>query len=106
MILFAHSYLSGQSVYCKLGCPAKLVLFRYNQNRNRKKFRNYPKQKNLFRFFWNIPKLECFDSFGCFGSTKKEPKNPKGGGEEGEGGREMKGKRRGNESKGKSKGRG
>ncbi len=56
-----------------IGCPAKLVSFRYNRNRNRKKFRNYPKQKDLFRFFRNIPKLECFDSFGCFGSTKKEP---------------------------------
>jgi hypothetical protein len=76
----------------RLGCPAKLVSFRYNRNRNRKKFRNYPKQKDLFRFFRNIPKLECFDSFG---STKKELKKPKGGGKEGEGGREMEGKGKG-----------
>ncbi len=47
-----------------LGCPAKLVSFRYNRNRNRKKFQNYPKQKDLFRFFGNIPKLEPFGSFG------------------------------------------
>jgi hypothetical protein len=62
-----------------IGCPAKLVSFRYNRNRNRKKFRNYPKQKDLFRFFQKIPKLERFGSFGCFGSTKKEPKEPNGG---------------------------
>ncbi len=71
----------------------------------------------MFRFFRNIPKLECFDSFGCFGSTKKEPKNRKEGErrEKGEGkekgkerkrkgkGRERKGKER--EGKGKGKGR-
>jgi hypothetical protein len=50
-----------------LGCPAKLVSFRYNRNRNRKKFRKYPKQRDLFRFFRNIPTLERFSSFGCFG---------------------------------------
>jgi hypothetical protein len=59
---------------CDVGCPAKLVSFRYNRNRNRKKFRNYPKQEDLFRFFRNIPKLERFGSFGSFGSIKKEPK--------------------------------
>jgi hypothetical protein len=42
-----------------LGCPAKLVSFRYNRNRNRKKFRNYPKQKVCLGFFgiyrnWNV----------------------------------------------------
>ncbi len=57
--------------------PAKLVSFRYNRTRNRKEIRNYPKQKDLFRFFQNIPKLERFVSFGCFGSTKNEPKEPK-----------------------------
>ena len=86
-------------VLFRLGCPAKLVSFRYNRNRNRKKFRNYPKQKDLFRFFRKIPKLERFGSFGCFGSTKKEPKEPKGGKREGEGekgnGLEMEGKGKG-----------
>jgi hypothetical protein len=87
----------------QLGCPAKLVSFRYNRNRNRKKFRNYPKQKDLFRFFRNIPKLERFVSFGCFGSIKKEPKEPKGEGRR----REMDGKWKGNgsEMKGKEKGK-
>ncbi len=88
---------SGSHLY--LGCPVKLVSFRYNRNRNRKKFRNYPKQKDLFRFFRKIPELERFGSFSCLGSTKKEPKEPKGGKREGEGGkgngREMEGKGKG-----------
>jgi hypothetical protein len=50
----------------EIGCPAKLVSFRYNQNRNQKKFLDDPKQKDLFRFFLNIPKLESFGSFSCF----------------------------------------
>ncbi len=77
----------------RLGCPAKLVSFRYNRNRNRKKFRNYPKQKDLFRFFRNIPKLERFGSFGFFGSIKKDPKE--GRGKEKVDGREMEGKWKG-----------
>ncbi len=73
-----------------VGCPAKLVSFRYNRNRNRKKFRNYPKQKDLFRFFRNIPKLEHFGFFGSFGSIKKE----------------LKGRRRREREKGKGEGKG
>ncbi len=81
---------AGQAV---VGCPAKLVSFRYDRNRNRQKFRNYPKQKDLFRFFQNIPKLKRFGSFRCFGLIKKEPKEPKGEGRR----REMDGKWKGNE---------
>jgi hypothetical protein len=93
-----------------LGCPAKLVSFRYNRNRNRKKFRNYAKQKDLFQFFRTIPKLERFGSFGCFGLIKKNRKNRRE--REGEGkwtgnGREMERKWKGNirerESEGISK---
>ncbi len=58
-------------------CPANLLSFRYNQNRNRKKFQNYSKQKDLFRFFRNIPKLERFGSLDCLCSIKKELKEPK-----------------------------
>ncbi len=86
-----------------LGCPAKLVSFRYNRNKNRKKFRNYPTQKELFRIFRNIPKLECFYSFGCFGSTKTNRKTERKGKEERRGkgyGRERKGKGKGREGEG------
>jgi hypothetical protein len=62
-----------------VGCPAKLVSFRYNRNRNRKKF----------QFFRNTLKLE---RFGFLGSIKKEPKGPKGEGRR----REMDGKWKGN----------
>ncbi len=61
----------------RVGCPAKLVSFRYNRNRNRKKFRNCPKQKDLFRFFQNKPKLKHFGSVASFDLTKKEPQEPK-----------------------------
>jgi hypothetical protein len=56
----------------------------------------------LFPFFQNIPKLECFGSFGCFGLIKKEPKELKGEGRR----REMDGKWKGNgrEMEGKWKG--
>jgi hypothetical protein len=92
-------------MHLALGCPAKLVSFRYNRNRNRKKFRNYPKQRDWFRFFRNTPKLESFSSFGCFGSIKKEPKEPKE--PKGEGRRrEMDGKWKGNEREMEGKGKG
>jgi hypothetical protein len=92
---FRFALASAKKAPAPTSGPTKLVSFPYNRNRNRKKFRNYPKQKDLFRFFWNIPKLE---RFGSFGSIKKEPKEPKGEIRR----REMDGKRK--EMEGKWKG--
>ncbi len=57
----------------------------------------------MFQFFRNILKLERFGSFGCFGSIKKELKEPKGEGMR----REMDGKWEGSgrEMEGKGKGK-
>jgi hypothetical protein len=73
-----------------LGCPAKLVSFRYNRNRNRKKFRNYPKQKVFFVFFgiyrnWNVLILSV---------VSVQPKKNRKTERRGKGGRRRKGKGR------------
>jgi hypothetical protein len=88
---------------CKVSYETGFV----NRNRNRKKFRNYPKQKNLFWFFRNIQKLECFGSFGCFGSTEIGERRGEGkwtgNGRQREGESEGKGKSKGREMKGKGR---
>jgi hypothetical protein len=62
--------MSAPKIWLRLRCPVKLVSFLSNRNRNQKKFRNYPKQKNLFRFFRNVPKLIHFGSFGFWFNHK------------------------------------
>ncbi len=53
------------------------------------------KTKRFVWFFRNVLKLECFNFFGCFGSTKKEPKNRKVGERREKGEGKWKGKGRG-----------
>ncbi len=85
-----------------VGCPAKLVSFRYNRNSDRKKFQNCPKQRICFGSFgiyrnWNVSVLSVVSVH-----PKKNRKNQR----RGEGRRRGEGKWMRNRGKGKVNGNG